>query len=231
MTESSGDNHQKKSNRNQMKRVVYSVATLLVFTLLSCGPTQRVTSSWVNPQRPTVSKYNKVFIAALVNNAAYKNVIENDLAAAATARGYQVVKSGDLISPNFTNQNAPTKDAIVQQVRSSGCDAIFTVSLVDKQSETRYVPGTTTYSPYMGYGGYGFGGYYGYMAPSMYSTPGYTTTDKTYFMEARLFDAASENMVWSAQSEAYNPSKIDKFSKDYSSMLVEQMQKDLGPKK
>jgi hypothetical protein len=83
----------------------------------------------------------------------------------------------------------------------------------------------------MGYGGYGFGGYYGYMAPSIYSTPGYTTTDKTYFMEARLFEAASENMVWSAQSEAYNPSKIDKFSKDYSSMLVEQMQKDLAAKK
>jgi hypothetical protein len=38
-------------------------------------------------------------------------------------------------------------------------------------------------------------------------------------------------MVWSAQSEAYNPTKIDKFSKDYASLLVEQMQRDLGPKK
>lgn len=214
-----------------MKNLFFAVVTASMLCLVSCGPSQRVTSSWTNPQKPVATKFSKVFIAALVNNAAYKNVIENDLAAAATARGYQVVKSGDLISPNFTNENAPKKDAILQQVRASGCDAIFTVSLVDKQSETRYVPGTTTYSPYMGYGGYGFGGYYGYMAPSIYSTPGYTTTDKTYFMEARLFEAASENMVWSAQSEAYNPSKIDKFSKDYSSMLVEQMQKDLVAKK
>ena len=214
-----------------MKKTVFSVAALFTFMLFSCGPTQKITSSWVNPQKPAVSKYQKVFIAAIVQNSAYRAVIENDLAAAAQAQGYQVVKSTDNFTPNFTSQNAPNKDAILQQVRSTGCDAIFTVSLIDKQSETRYVPGTTTYTPYMGYSGIGFGGYYGYMYPSMYSTPGYYTQDKTYFMEARLFDAASENMVWSAQSEAYNPSKIDKFSKDYSSMLVEQMRNDLGAKK
>jgi hypothetical protein len=178
-----------------------------------------------------VSKYNKVFIAALVQNNGYRSTIENELAAAATARGLQVVKSMDMFQPNFTKDNAPDKEAILRAVRSSGCDAIFTVTLTDKQSDTRYVPGTTTYSPYMGYGGMGFGGFYGYTYPMMYSTPGYYTTDKTYFLEGRLFDVASENMVWSAQSEAYNPTKIDKFSKDYASLLVEQMQRDLGPKK
>ena len=214
-----------------MRKLLSFAAFAFVMILQSCGPTQKVTSSWVNPQRPSVSKYNKVFIAALVQNNGYRSTIENELAAAATARGLQVVKSMDMFQPNFTKENAPDKEAILRAVRSSGCDAIFTVTLTDKQSDTRYVPGTTTYSPYMGYGGMGFGGFYGYTYPMMYSTPGYYTTDKTYFLEGRLFDVASENMVWSAQSEAYNPTKIDKFSKDYASLLVEQMQRDLGPKK
>jgi hypothetical protein len=106
--------------------------------------------------------------------------------------------------------------------------------LVDKKSETHYVPGTTAYSPYMGYGGgygaVGFGGYYGAAHTSMYSTPGYYTEDKTYFMQANLFDAATEKMIWSAQSEAYDPSKISTFSKDYADLLVERMNRDISQK-
>ena len=221
-----------KNLKNETMRKLLSIASVATLLILqSCGPTQKVTSSWTNPQRPNVAKYNKVFIAAMIQNNGYRSVIENELATAASARGLLVVKSIDLFQPNFTKENAPDKEAILRAVRSSGCDAIFTVTLNDKQSDTRYVPGTTTYSPYMGYGGMGFGGFYGYTYPMMSSTPGYYTTDKTYFMEGRLFDVATENMVWSAQSEAYNPSKIEKFGKDYASLLVEQMQRDLGPRK
>jgi hypothetical protein len=38
-------------------------------------------------------------------------------------------------------------------------------------------------------------------------------------------------MVWSAQSEAYNPSKIEKMSKEYTALLVERMEKEIGQKK
>ena len=214
-----------------MKQTKFLVPLASIYLLVSCGPSQKVTSSWVNPQLTSVPKYNKIFIAAFIQNNGYRTVIENDLAAAARARGLQVVTSMDMFQPNFTKENAPNKDVILEKVRSIGCDAIMTVSLVDKQSDTRYVPGTTTYSPYMGYGGFGFGGYYGYAYPAMYSTPGYYTEDKTYFMEARVFDAATENMVWSAQSEAYNPSKIDKFSKEYTALLVERMDADLEKRK
>ena len=214
-----------------MRQTKFLVPLAFMYLLVSCGPSQKVTSSWVNPQLTSVPKYSKIFIAALIQNNGYRNTIENDLAAAARARGLQVVTSMDVFQPNFTKENAPNKDVILEKVRSIGCDAIMTVSLVDKQSDTRYVPGTTTYSPYMGYGGFGFGGYYGYAYPAMYSTPGYYTEDKTYFMEARVFDAATENMVWSAQSEAYNPSKIDKFSKEYTALLVERMDADLKKRK
>jgi hypothetical protein len=80
----------------------------------------------------------------------------------------------------------------------------------------------------MGYGG-GFGGYYGYMGPMMYN-PGYYTEEKTYFMEADLFDVASEKLIWSAQSEAYDPSSISKFSRDYTAVIVDRINKDFNKK-
>lgn len=211
-----------------MKKNILFLSVLATMAFYSCGPSQKVTSSWKNPQITTTPKYNKIFIAALVANPSYKSVIENDLANAARARGLQVVSSMDVFPNTYTNNSNVSKDDVLAKVRATGADHILTVSLVDKASETRYVPGSTTYMPHMGYGG--FGGYYGYAYGSMYSTPGYYTEDKTYFMEARLFDAASENLVWSAQSEAYNPSKIEKFSKDYTAILVERLKQDWGVK-
>jgi hypothetical protein len=215
-----------------MKKRLYFLPVVLFAVFFSCGPSQKVTSSWKNPQVTTTPQYKKIFIMALVPNQNYRSIIEQDLAKAAQSRGFQTITSMDIIPATFTAQNTIAREEILQRVKAAGADAILTTALVDKASETRYVPGTTTYTPYMGYGGYGgFGGYYGYAYGSMYSTPGYYTEDKTYFMECRLFDVASENMIWSAQSEAYNPSKIDKFSKDYTAMLVDRMQQDFGKKK
>lgn len=206
------------------------ILSLLLLTcyLMSCGPSQKVTSSWVNKDLPTGAKYKTIFIMALVQNQSAKNIIETDLAKAAEARGIKVYKASEVFSPNFTKENLPDKQTIISKVKSLGCDGLLSVGLVDKQSETRYVPGTATYAPYMGYG-YGFGGYYGYMGPTMYS-PGYYTEEKTYFMEANLFDVASEKLIWSAQSEAYNPSSISKFSRDYTAVIADRINKDLNRK-
>jgi hypothetical protein len=219
-----------------MNKFSLFVSALFIFILISCGPSQKITSSWINPELKEKPNYKKIFIMALAQNPNYKATIEQDLAYAATAKKMQVIKSSEFFQPNFTSTGttAPVdKEVILKKVRESGCDVIMTVALVDKKSETHYVPGTTAYSPYMGYGGmgaYGFGGYYGYAYPSMYSTPGYYAEDQTYFLQANLFDAASEKLIWAAQSEAYDPSKISTFSKDYSALLVERLNRDISQK-
>ncbi len=214
-----------------------SLATLFIFFIISCGPSQKITSSWINPELKEKPGYKKIFIIALAQNPGYKATIEQDLAYAATARKVQVIKSSEFFQPDFTSSGTKSpvdKEVILAKVREAGCDVIMTIALVDKKSETHYVPGTTAYSPYMGYGGgygvYGFGGYYGYAYSSMYSTEGYYSENNTYFMQANLFDAATEKMIWAAQSEAYDPSKISTFSKDYADLLVERLERDISQK-
>ena len=209
-----------------MKKHVTSLAALLAVILMmaSCGPSQRVTSSWKNPNFQASGKYNKVFIAALTNNQKVKINLENEMAAAARAKGFQVIKSQDVFQPTFTRETAPDKDVMLNKIRELGCDLIFTTTLLDKKSEARYVPGTA-YIPFMGYG-FGFRGYYNYWSPFMYD-PGYYTTDKTYSMEGNLFDVRSENMIWSVQTESYNPASIEKFSKGLTEVMMQRAMQEL----
>jgi len=218
-------------------KYILSVGAFFIFLVISCGPSQKITSSWINPELKERPGYKKIFIIALAQNPGYKATIEQDLAYAATAKKLQVVKSSEFFQPDFTSAGTKSpvdKEVILAKVREAGCDVIMTIALVDKKSETHYVPGTTAYSPYMGYGvGYGavgFGGYYGVAYSSMYSTPGYYQQDNTYFFQANLFDAATEKMLWAAQSEAYDPSKISTFSRDYAALLVERLDRDISQK-
>lgn len=204
-----------------------SVSMILMTVLLSsCGGSQKITSSWVNPDRPTGTTYKTIFIAVLSNRQATKVKMENEFATFLTAKGYSPIKSSDVFQPNFTDQQMPDRQAMLSRIRETGSDAIFTVALVDKESESRYVPGANPYRPFVGYYGRGFWGYYNYWYPFGYD-PGYYTTDKTYFLEGNLFDVKTEEQLWSVQTEAYNPTSIEKFSREYAQLLWKRAEKEL----
>lgn len=213
------------------KKLLYLFS--LIAILLSCKAPQKITSSWVNPERPA-TKYSTVFVAALIQNNPIKYAIEDNLAAAAKTRGFKVVKGYEIFPPNFNKDNMRDKDLVLKLIKDRGCDVILSIAVIDVKSETRYVSGmSVAYTPYAGYGPYGtyggygvgFYGYYSYWSTSLYD-PGYYTTDKTYFLEANAYDVETQKLVWSVQSKAYNPSGIEKSSQLYTDLLMEQFDKD-----
>jgi hypothetical protein len=212
-----------------MKHACYFLLGILV--LSACSPSVVVTSSWKNGEllaSPTKKAYKTVFISALTGNTNAKTIVEGALADAAVQRGFKAIKSQELFVPDFNKANAPDKETVLKKVKLSGCDAIFTVALVNKESETRYVPGTTAYNPYPMRGYYGtYWGYHSYWyGSSMYSTPGYYETDKTYFLESNLYDAETEKIVWSSQSKTVNPSDLKSFSGKYTAAIIKQLEED-----
>jgi hypothetical protein len=203
-------------------RVFFAV----ILCLIACSPSQQITSSWMNRTAIASKKYSGLFIVVVTHDQAAKKIIENDLAyVASTKRKLKVFNSSEFLAPGFTKK-AIDKDTILARAKELGCDAILAVALLDAKSETRHVQGS--YAPYHAYN-HGFGGYYGYMGSAMYS-PGYDVTSTTFFIEADVFDVATETLVWSAQSKAYDPSSIEDASREYADLLVEQVEKDLGPK-
>lgn len=205
-----------------MKRFLFPLfACATLFT--SCTSSTIITGSWSSKDLPKGKKYKSVFIAALVENKELKATLENNLAAEAQKRHLRVVKSMDVFAPNFTKENAPSKEEMLKVIKKKDCDAIFTVTYLDTKTESRYVPGGPMYNPYPTFGYYGgWYGYYGYYYPQLYD-PGYYTTDKMYYLESNLFDADTEKILWSAQSETTNPASASDFSKDYVKAVVNEL--------
>lgn len=203
-----------------MKRIFYLPVMGMMLMISACSPSMKITGNWMNKEIVGTGKFNKIFLFTIAHDMGARQAVENSQAKAAAEHGIATVKSYEAFGPNFLNQK-PTKEEIVAKIKETGCDAVFTSALVDVKSETRYVPGTTTYAPYYGYYG-SFYGYYGSMGAYMYE-PGYYTEDQTYFIESNLYDLETGDIVWSVQSEAYNPSNINKVASNYSLLLFEKL--------
>jgi len=222
------------------KSNLFSAVLIIVssLTITSCTPAIKTTGSWVNKEKLPAEPIKSVFVVAFTDNMDVRLHLENNVAAAAEKKGLKAYKSTEIIGTVEIKYIAPVRDVFLKKLQDLNCETVFTIALINATSETKYIPGSTApYSPYAygsygGYGGYGayggpyggFGGYYGY-AVSTVSTPGYYTTDNEYFLEAKLFDIKTDELLFSIQSKAKNPGEISKASKEYTETLMEEIKK------
>jgi hypothetical protein len=57
-------------------------------------------------------------------------------------------------------------------------------------------------------------------------SPGYYTTDKIIYLETNLYNLATDELVWSAQSKTTNPADFSSFSREYIYAVLAQLKKD-----
>ena len=228
---------------NKPKLLAVLVSVTLSFTIISCKPgfSIRTTQRWINKEKLPPEPLRSIFIIAFTDNLDVRATLEKDLATAAQKRGLKAYKSLDIVGPVEIKAMAPVKDVFIKKLQDLGCEAILTTALVHATSKTKYTPASSmTYSPYAygsyaGYGGFtpygvygGFGGYYGYAVNTM-TTPGYYTTTSKYFVEAKVFDLKTDETLMSMQTKVENPETIEKTSKAYTDLFVEEI-KDIRKK-
>jgi hypothetical protein len=191
---------------------------LLALVMSGCGPTQKITGSWASPDAKSFGPYTKVFVMVLSENKTANYNIESQMAKILISKGFKVVKSNDLYPPSFSATQDFTKEQLAASITKTGCDAILILALLDSKEVETYNPGTV-YAP-VNYGYYGsYYGYYNHYYPEVYS-PGYYSVDKTFYLEANLYDLKADKLVWSIQSEARNPKDLNSWFKGYSVMLM-----------
>ena len=194
---------------------------ILVVLHSACSPSSRITGSWKKPRFR--SSYSDVMVAALTSNIDAKSTIENDLSAALTGRGLLVTKGMDIFPPTFSKEIG--KEEMMRRIRRhSALQAIVAVSLIRKETASHYVPGSYGYAPMYNYYGR-FWGYYSFWYPTLYS-PGYYTQDNIYYLETNVYDVKTEELVWSAQSETYNPENLSGFSHELADLIADRLIKD-----
>jgi hypothetical protein len=202
---------------------LFFISLVLLFFAISCAPYSDITGSWTTSRHPDKT-YKSLLVMSLTPHAVPKSILENDLAEQFEKNGLRAFKSIDLFPPSF-GKDTINKDQLKGVVKEKNIDALFTVSLIKKETDSHYVPGDCVYAPMM-FGYYGnFWGYYSYWYPCVYSS-GYYVTTEIYYLEFNLYDAESDKMVWSAQSQTYDPDKLAFFSKELASLIVRRMKHD-----
>jgi hypothetical protein len=191
---------------------------ILGIIMTRCGPTQKVTGFWADPEATSKGPYKKAFVIVITPSKDANYYIESQIRSTLISRGYKVVGFSDIFPPGFTISKDYTREQLAESIKKTGCDAVMTLALLDSKTVESYNPGTV-YAP-VNYNYYhSYYGYYNYYYPQMYS-PGYYSVDKTFYLETNLYDLASDKLLWSVQSEARNPKDLDKWFKNYSYMLI-----------
>ncbi len=209
-----------------MKKNYAAVVLMLTMVFTACTSTKEPSGVWLNKEKAQGKSFHKLFIVAMTADIQARVQVENDLASTAKARGFDAVKSIDVMAPSLKDPTAPSKDEILNKVKGSGCDGILVASLLKKEQAMQYTPGVTAYAPmpYYSWNG-GFYGYYSNMYQTV-SSSGYYTQDKSYFMQTNLYDVATEEIMLSVQSTIFNPSSLKAFSEDYTLKLVKQLKSE-----
>jgi hypothetical protein len=207
-----------------MKRTQWPKFIVVSLLVISCNTSKPDTAGvWVNKEKMQGKSFHKVFVVAMTADVDVKARMENDIAAAIVKKGYEAVKSMDVLPIDLKNPRKPTKEEIIDKVKTSACDAVFITAVLKKDESIAYTEGGTTYSKSPEYTwSNSYYGYYNHWYQTT-STSSYYENDKRYVMQTNLYDVASEEIMWSVQSEVLNPSSLEHFSKAYMSGLVKKL--------
>ncbi|HEY8659812.1 MAG TPA: hypothetical protein VIL78_12300 [Hanamia sp.] len=204
-----------------MKAKMIIVYAALLFLMASCS-SSRITYSWKSEAVPA-KNYNKIMVVGLLsdNDMDLREKMENHLVGDLETRGYQAISSLKEYGPK-SFENMKEADAL-DKLHNSGVDAVITIVLLDKKRERYYVPGRVYYSPYTIYQRR-FWGYYSTIYGRIYS-PDYYQVSTKYFWESNFYDMDSKELLFSAQTESFDPESAASLANEYGQMIVNEMAK------
>lgn len=203
-----------------MKKTLF---VMLVAALLTGGcSTTKITSSW-KAENATLQPYKKILVLGLIREAdrTIQEKMENHLVDDLKTLGYNAVSSLKEYGPKAFEKMEET--AAIDKLKNSGVDAVITIVLLDKEKERRYFAGSAYYSPYVYYHNR-FWGYRTVLYQRIYE-PGYYVTNTRYFWESNLYDMTTQKLVYSVQTQSFDPADSESMGHQYGQMIVDNMVK------
>jgi hypothetical protein len=205
----------------------------------ACAPVQEISRSWKNKEALPIGPFKSVFVIAIVKDKTSRKKIETKFAHLISSRGIKAVQSEEFAAEKGIEFKSLSKEQMAELIKSAGCDAVFTVALKEVKEQKVYEkidkntePLDQFYSPLVEYYPIGFGIYVNYYSyynyyddPLVFSEEGYVT-EKIYYIENNFYGLEPEQLLWSIQSKAYNPTGLDSWLKGYSKLLVKQLKSD-----
>lgn len=204
-------------NTTRPIRICIALAIVLI-SAASCSST-KVLSSW-SLSTPPAGVMDKVLVVGVMQDMQQKDNIEQAMADALGRAGVNAATATALFGPK--GFRGSSEDQITAKLRGSNFTSVMIVSLIDKEKESRYVPGSRYYAPrIIGYSRY-FRRYL-VVYDQMY-TPGYYATSTNYVLEADIYTVNDDDqLVYSAQTKSYDPASAGALAGSFSGAIVEEL--------
>ena len=196
----------------------YLFALAVFLPLLSSCTNTKITSVWMDSEKAGTT-FNDILIIGIADEEHNRRLFEEQFTNQLKAAGTQSSVSYTLL-PQGIDIN---RDTVSAAIEGKTVDAVIVTHLVAVEEETVYRP-SMDYQPAYGY----YNGLYSYY-PHVHTyvhQPGYYTTHDIVKLETNLYEVASEQLVWSAQSSSFAP----KSAKEVIDELVNLVIKDLQQK-
>jgi hypothetical protein len=198
----------------------FSKIILAVLLVLGSCTSSRITSTWKATDQPK-KNFKKVLVLGLLleKDRGLREKMEDHIVNDLKTLGYQAVCSCDEFSPKvFENMNEATA---LEKLSGGGIDAVLTVVLLDKTRERYYVPGKVNYTPYNVYQRHWWG-YYSTMHDRIFE-PDYYAESTKFFWESNLYDLNTKKLLYSVQTQSFDPSTAESLAHEYGKLIVNDM--------
>jgi hypothetical protein len=193
--------------------------------ILSYGcTTSKITTTW-KADNIIPPKFKKIMVLSLIREAdrSIQQKMENHFVGDLKELGYNAVSSLQEYGPKAFDKM--TEEEVISKLKSGGVDAVITIVLLDKIRERNYIPNRINNSPY-GYYQNRFWGYQGTLYNRIYE-PGYYVIDTKYFWESNLYEMNTQKLIYSVQTQSFDPANSEVLGHEYGKMIVKRMVNDL----
>ncbi len=192
-------------------------ALATVAVIAGCGSSSSLVNLWKAPDAPE-RPMRSVLVVSMQREATMRRVWEDRFVTELGKHGVDAVPSYRLF-PNAP----PDTDDLVRAVDSRRLDGVVAIHRLPNETDTHYVPGYTTVTPYQRYNPWT--GYYHTHYVEEYN-PGFTETDTIVRYEVDLWSPRQdEGLVWSGVTETINPGSTADVNREVSRLIVPEMGK------
>lgn len=190
----------------ELKHACLALTALLL--VAGCASTT-LQSTWSDPGYSR-GPFKRVFVIGLsAKNVTARRVFEDVMAARLQAAGAQAVPAWQYLN----NDDQADETALHSVVAKSGADAVLMSRLMGVDTKTSV---TTTMVPSPGFGWYG-------MYSGWYAVP-QVTQYQIATVETTLFDVKTKRLVWTATSETFNPTSVQKEAPGLADAVIKSLQ-------
>ena len=200
-----------------MKRITL-IIIVLSFLLVQCS-SSNIVSSWQSSGSETLNlKSGRIIVLGLIRESdkSLQKKMENHLADDLCNLGYDAISSLELYGLNtFEGKD---ENQIMEQLKQNGAAAVLTVVLLDKQKEKYHAPKSMFDLGYTN----DFNIYYAAIYSKIYQE-GYYVNDTYYFWESSLFTMPDQKIIYSVQTQSFNPLNAVSLAHEYGKLIINDM--------